>query len=144
MTKNITRWVIALLVATIPFLMAFTPGEWSKVFEQDGVVVYSTTTVFTDYSGVRQEVVLLRMENTNEFPVSVTFYLEAWYGDFCRSCGIQRPNDYNKKISLNAGQVMTGSVSGDDATLRIHSGYPDKPGHSRLTKFNLADFKVVW
>jgi hypothetical protein len=142
--KNLSRTLILLFtLALLPTMVKAADGEWKKVMEQEGVIVYSSTVTFLDRWGAKHETVLFRFENTNAYDVEISFYLEAWYGERCRSCGATQPNDYNRKFKLKAGQIISGSAQSGDPALTLHSGYPDKPGHSMLTRFNLASFTVT-
>lgn len=143
MKKISSTLILLFTMIFMPTMLIAADGEWKKVIEQEGVTVFSSIVVHTDDYGVKHETVLFRIQNSNNYDVNVSFYIEAWYGERCRSCGVTQPNDYNRQFSLKAGQTISGTAVSADASLRLHSGYPDKPGHSKLTRFNLASFIVT-
>lgn len=140
--KSILTAVIITLTFSLLTLISWNKDAWTEVISQDGVKV-SSMTERSVKDGVTLEFVILKIENQTANKVAVSWYLKSWYNETCRSCDLNRPNEYDKKIILAPGETRIGFSKDGPEQLRIFSGFPEKPGHSKLTRFELSDFRVL-
>ena len=114
-------------------------NDWTLYKTEKGVQFFYKTTDCDDAkNGLYQNFVILKVVNTTNFDVNVSFKKEVWYNNECRTC-----NDDSKelitKLTLSPNSEKTGDCKGE---LSIFSEFKDKPDVSKLSKFELVDIKV--
>lgn len=116
--------------------------DWQPVLSKDGVNVFSREADIADHANdLYERVVLLRFENTNDFPVDISWHYDLSYDGNCITCNDVN-GEYNKLLALDAGQVfeVKAERESDAAQLRIFK--EGRYTNSRLTGFVLRDFFV--
>lgn len=109
--NGITGKALALCLLMYLPIYAFsqTESRWELLTEQQGVKIFTQKVQKPAPNGdFRIEYLLFRYQNTNKTAVTLTYKLELWYGESCRSCNVEYPSEYHLSISLKPGETLSG------------------------------------
>lgn len=114
-------------------------SDWTLYKTEKGVqFFYKVTDCDDEKNGLYQNFVILKVVNTTNFDVKVSFKKEVWYNNECRTCD-DYGNEFTTNLSLLSNSEKVGNCKGE---LSIFSEFKDKPDVSKLSKFELVDIKV--
>ncbi|MPM12732.1 hypothetical protein SDC9_59086 [bioreactor metagenome] len=152
--KQILRGAISLLIfiSVISVSKSYSQdvefkrsGNWEFMYEVDGVNFYYKVTECNDTAnGYFRELVLLKLENTNDFVVNVQWDVQMYYNGICFHCDEKPDPERHRTVELNSSSTVEGRCfTHGDKTLTIFSrflNYSDPT--STLTKFELINLVI--
>lgn len=119
-----------------------TNNEWTLYHSESGVNFYYKHINCDDpANGLYQESIVIRIENTNNKSVDVSFNSKLWYDGAMTQDGTNPENEVNLQIAANDdifGECGQHGVN----ELKIFIGFTDKEDVSRLTSFALTNITV--
>lgn len=132
------RKLSIIAVLSLLFLTAFTfkPTEqekWTKFKTFKGVNFYQKK-VIKETSYYKHAYILFKYENTSELPVDLSWKLNIWHNDNCRSCSLPSPNEYEMTLSLKEGETVTGNVNDQNKMLNLFLKDLKNSDRQQLTK----------
>ncbi|RLD43991.1 MAG: hypothetical protein DRI86_08620 [Bacteroidetes bacterium] len=116
--KRITLSLITLILIT---LSSFSNNnDWKKYKEIDGVIIYSKITKCnTEYNTAINEYIVFKYVNTNSYNIRISWKLNLWHNDICRSCDLQSPNEYEISLDIKAGQTLEYICSDNNKAFKL-------------------------
>jgi hypothetical protein len=140
MKKFLTALSVTFLLSVI--LHGYTSSQDILYKEQDGVRITYTKQQHTLPDHQVMEYLVMKIENRNAHPVTISWKLDLWYNGNCRTCNHPSPSGYEFEQTLRPGEVITGDVRTDDLMLRIWFRN-SKPGTEiELTKFEFTGLAI--
>lgn len=134
------------IIGLLLLLTSSTTGQNRINFiQQEGINVSSTTSDCTMKMGYDTQRKVLSFENTNNYPVILSWDLHLWYDGSCKTCN-DESGEYSFTLQLDANSQVSGSCDlNAGAKLQLFSKYIDEEADisTALTKFELANFSVV-
>jgi hypothetical protein len=133
------------LIAGAMMLMSFGPSdtfskEWSLYESQNGVEVYFKVTNCDDVqNGVFKNYLTIKLVNTNDHDVEVSFAMKKWYDN---EPWFNDPVSYENRrtVSLTAGASTEGVC--ENKNLSVFHSFNNKPEVAVLTKLELDELIV--
>jgi hypothetical protein len=123
MLKFKTISTVGLLLITIIFLSSFSQNnksEWSKYKEIDNVIIYSKIiNCNTKHNTANNEYIVFKYVNNNNYNIRISWKLDVWYNEICRSCDLDSPNEYEISLDIAAGQELEYVCSDDNKAFMI-------------------------
>jgi len=114
---------LSLLVITIIFLSSFSQndkGEWTKYKEIDNIIIYSKIIhCNTKHNTANNEYIVFKYVNTNKYNIRISWKLDIWYNEICRSCNLDSPNEYEISLDIAAGQELEYVCSDDNKAFML-------------------------
>lgn len=117
------------------------PRDWTLYGTVDGVKILYKYADCISNSGTDQERVILKFENTNSYPISVTWKTDVYYNGKCHNCGSDDPEFVSSQKVLKESSVE-GNCEDRSSRLSFYSDFLDYQAKQKLTKFELNDIKV--
>jgi len=120
-------------------------GNWEYLYEIEGVnFYYNVSSCVDEANGYNRELILLRLENTNDYEVFAEWDVQMYYNGTCYNCGEKLNAEHHRTVSVPANDKVEGRCfTYGDKTLTIFSrflNYNDPT--STLTKFELINLVV--
>jgi len=140
MKKFLTILSVTFLLSIL--LNGYTSNQEILYQEKDGVRITYTKQQHTLPDDQVMEYLVMRLENRNTHPVTVTWKLDLWYNDVCRTCNQSPPTGYEFERTLQPGEIITGDVRKDDLMLRIWYRNVSSGTDIRLTKFEFTGLAI--
>ncbi|MCX7696550.1 MAG: hypothetical protein N2Z72_02515 [Bacteroidales bacterium] len=139
---TIFLWVLPFFAQKVEFDKT---EQWKFLLTQNGVTFYyKVAACHDDVNNIHSEYVLLKIENTSDQLVQITWNVLLYYNNTCWNCATQNP-EYVKTIRLEPGKSVEGKCfEKGDKTLRIFSkflDYKDRP-ESTLTNFKIINIEI--
>ena len=115
---------------------AQTSNEWQLLSRQAGLEIYMQKTVITpDASAIPIEYAVFQYRNNTASSVRLSFKIDVWYGESCRSCSLNSPNEYEQSITLKPGEKITGKAGSDNKAMSVISRILTPASHQQgITK----------
>ncbi len=124
------------------FLYAYSTEQEVLYKEQDGVRITYTKQQRAHTQEQVMEYLVLKIENRNTHGVTITWKLDLWYNDLCRTCDQPSPTGYEFTKTLQPGEVLEGNVQEDDLMLRIWYRSVKPTSDVVLTRFEFTNLEV--
>ncbi len=119
--------------------------EWKLFTNKDGIQIYFKYEECHDIkNGIHQEEVVLKLVNTTDKNIQISWDLEKWYNDNCKGCDtFDKENHFS--IMINASETKIGSCETryDFRELIIFSKFLNMENTSTLTKFNIKNITTT-
>ncbi|HBG70969.1 MAG: hypothetical protein A2W93_03295 [Bacteroidetes bacterium GWF2_43_63] len=119
--------------------------EWQQMHDQNGILIYvKKSDCNRPQDGIFQEMILLKIINTTQYDLTISWDLLLWYNAELWTRLPVRPEN-NHQIVLMGGELLEGSCdnkSGYYSALMFFSrflNYDDKP---EMTKFELININI--
>lgn len=138
--------IFCLLAATTQITVgqvSLTPvSDWTTVAQEQGVqlsYVYQDCEIPEE--GFYAEYIYLSFKNTNNYPVTVSWFNDTYYNGKCTNCD-HKSRDRKRQINLAAGETLSGQCQiGLNRGLRIHRKWLQMKGRT-LQKLELTELNV--
>lgn len=131
---------IAFLLFTLITSGVSAQNNWQPVSEKQNVTIQSKKADCNDVAnGIYKELILLKIENKNSFPVNISFRKELWYNGNCINCNTNS-NEHIISVSLKPNEILEGNCK-SSKQLQIFSKMLNLK-KSELTRFELKDITV--
>ncbi len=118
------KFIIALITVFSFALLSFTVNnstEWTKMLDKNGVVVsQKIAKCATQHNSTKNDYFVFKYNNTNNYDVRITYKIEYWIGDKCRSCNLNSPNEYEISIDITAGQTLEYTCNDDNKGFKLY------------------------
>jgi len=118
--------------------------QWTKYFESEGVLIeYRYEECNIPDEGYFREYVLIRLTNSNVYPVTVDWDIVRWFGEKCKNCDMS-DTEQHRHVLLDASGSVEGTCSlYESKMLKIFSKFlnEDMPD-AELSYFQLENIKV--
>lgn len=136
--------VITLLLSLILLIVLSSHSSESPqtYLDKDGIKITYTKQQSKINANKVFEYIILRIENTNSYGVNMSWKLDLWYNEVCRTCNQPSPTGYEFELDLKGGEHIEGSVKEEDLMLKIYSRTIKPEGELSLTNFEFTDLKV--
>ncbi len=131
--------LLSLIISAFEFKPA-TSDDWEKVNSFKGVDIFQKKAVKRG-KDFAHEYILFRYENTTSQVVEISWKLNIWYGENCRSCKLPSPGEYDLNLNLKPGETITGTTDDTDKRLRLYSCNLKKDSSSKLTKIEFKNIR---
>ncbi len=119
-----------------------TDSEWVLFNSVSGVEFYKKETACTPENIPNQKGILIKIINTNQSEVEVSWELNVWYDGVQHKADIKDgENEY--KISLRAGASTQGSCDIPNGALYIFKEFTTFKGGAVMTKFEFDNLKLL-
>ncbi len=139
---------IALLLACGTPIMALSindgtaPTAWQDLWVNDQVVVQYKYADCDLEAGFDQQWVLLRIENRSNAPLTISWDLQLWFNNACKTCD-DANGEYHKSIVVEAGTSVEGHCSlKSNRNLSFFSKFTTRDNRTILTDFKLANLTL--
>lgn len=121
---------------------SFSQKEWTKYQSVDGVNIYTKESSCYPENIPSQKVILIKIENTLNVKISISWKLRVWYDD--KESKLD-PADTERNITFN---LVANQIIESDCSLSIHNLYLYKQflefkNASVLTKFILENITIT-
>ena len=117
--------------------------EWSTLFQESGVTIakqFKHCDVPED--GLYADYYMLRMQNTTDKPVTISWKNQTYYNGECTSC--EGRENIATEITLEPGATVSGECRvGSDPRFKIFVRWTRLPNKRTLTSFHLANLTIV-
>ncbi len=132
------------IVSSLVFLLfttsVFAQNNWQTVSEKQNVTIQSKKADCNDVAnGIHKELILLKFENKNSFPVNISFRKELWYNGNCINCN-SNSNEHIISVTLKPNEILEGNCK-SSKQLQIFSKMLNLK-KSELSHFELKDITV--
>lgn len=147
--KNAAYYLsLSLLIAGISFISKSShaqsqfSSDWTLVKEQDGIKIY-TKLASCDRHTRDEQMVFVKVENTNSEAAIVHYHLDQYYDGECKTCNDQN-HEYSAFIDLGAGAIMQGSCGYAEKGLSAFAGWitDGQAEPLMLTKLEISDIDI--
>ncbi len=123
-------------------MSANTTNEWTKMLDLNGVVIsQKVAKCSTQYNTAENDYFVFKYKNSNNYNVRVTYKIELWVGENCRSCDLQSPNEYEISIDIKAGETLEYSCSDDNHGFKLFKSSPAMNNNDKIS-FKFVDLKI--
>jgi len=137
----ITILVITLSISLFSFT-SYDDSQWKKFKSLNEVTVYYKTAECKLQNNNKVDYFVFKYVNDNQYDVKVSYKLNLWIGENCRSCDLSSPNEYEIEIVLQAGQTLEYSCGDDNKGLKLYK--PEfNAEYNNNTKFEFENFQVL-
>lgn len=136
-------FLIALTSITSAFKISLNSAteKWTLYKSIDGVNIYSKATTCFAY-GVNNTYLLFKYENTTNERKELSWRLDIWFGENCRSCNLPSPNEYEFSLYLNPKETKEGNCKYlDDKRFMIYKA-SENAKLQPLAKFEFSNLTV--
>ncbi len=142
--NNRTTFVIILSFVFI--LFSFTSDEnskWQEYKDIQGVKIYTKTAMCkTEHNTAINEYFVFKYVNSNSYDIRISWKLNIWYNDICRSCDLPSPNEYELSLDIKAGQTLEFNCTDDSKAFKIFKASEEGDMHPKV-KFELQGLKLI-
>lgn len=114
--------------------------QWKLITEQDGVKIHAKKVRCEFNSGFDEYSIILKVENTNNFNVTVSFTNDLYYAQDCVNCGFKE-SEFSYEIAMNSEQEGFCSREENNG-LRIWDSFDGYKAKKTLTKFVISHLKI--
>jgi len=115
--------------------------KWQLYSELNGVQIFYKYVECNDvHNGIYSEYVYIRIINTTNVAMNISWDEEIWYDNKCFSCG-KNPAEFHKEFTIDAGDIMEPSCK-TKRSLKIFSKFLNNTKASELTKFKLNNLTI--
>jgi hypothetical protein len=142
------RLLLTLVAGLFISSVTFAGNTWEAYKEQDGITMKTKTLNCDPEYGFEQETILLQITNTSSVDKTVSWDLQLWYNNICKTC-TDPHGEYHMTITVKAGETLEGVCSNvtGDYRLTIFSKFTDvnytNSNPDFLTSFDLANFTIT-
>ena len=152
--KNQNNYILkSLIISTTLLLYLFIFGqsaygkedgsEWTSYYSNESFVISTTENSCTNPSkGIDKEYLFLKITNTSDASVKLTYKIEKWYDGICSNCDDSAENaPYT--IELKKGESISGSCENyRDRKLAIFSKMNGNINARSLTSFKIIPLEI--
>ena len=97
----------SIILSSILLFSFSSVNQWKTYKSINGVnIYYKTANCNTEYNKVESEYYVFKYKNTNNYSVRLSWKLNVWVNDLCRSCNLPSPNEYELSLDIKAGQTL--------------------------------------
>lgn len=115
--------------------------KWVLYKSINGVNIYSKISKCVAY-GVNNTYLLFKYENTTNESKELSWRLDIWFGENCRSCNLPSPNEYEVTLNLNPKETKEGTCKYlDDKRFMIYKASENNKLQP-LAKFEFSNLTV--
>jgi len=121
MNKTKYSRIYSLIAIIIISLSSFTNNnEWTKYQEIDGVTIYTKVVKCnTEYNPAKNDYYVFKYVNSNNFNIRISWKLDLWQNDVCRSCDLESPNEYELSLDIKAKSTVEYVCSDNSKAFKI-------------------------
>jgi len=121
MRKTKTHIVLSLITIVLITLSSFSNNEeWIKYKEVDGVTIYTKTAKCdTEYNTAENDYIVFKYVNSNNYNIRISWKLDVWYNNICRSCDLDSPNEYELSLDIKANSTVNYICSDNSKAFKI-------------------------
>jgi|GEM_PF-1636046 hypothetical protein len=140
--KTITSIFFSFILFALITSFAITK-EWIPLMQKDGVTISTKEIECQSPNDNKKHIYeVFKFENSNAYDLIVTYKLNLWIGENCRSCDIPSPNEYEVTIKLKAGETRTYDCNEESNTLKILKYTPGAKDQKQI-RFEIVQLKIV-
>ncbi len=140
MKKSI--FLTLIILSSISFSFT-TNNEWKEYKSIDGVVIYTKNAhCSTEYNTSKNEYIVFKYVNTNDYNVRISWKLNLWNNDICRSCDLPSPNEYEQSLDIKAGETLEYNCSDNSPAFKIFKSSEKANLHPKV-EFKFVNLNVV-
>ena len=135
------------LILTLAFVLASfssnNDSKWVEYKNIDGVTIFTKNAMCnTEYNTANNEYYVFKYVNSNSYDIRISWKLNLWQNDICRSCDLPSPNEYELSLDIKAGQTLEYSCSDDSKAFKIFKASEKGNMHPKV-KFEFQGLKVT-
>lgn len=135
-----TAIVIAISFIATSFTKPTDSGNWEKFKTFKGVDFYQKSLVVSG-ENFKHEYIVFKYVNTSSKQINLNWKLNIYYGDNCRSCNLQSPNEYEINLKLASNQTIVSSEKSEGFKHKIFVKDLNKQNQTQLSKFELSNLR---
>jgi len=141
-----TNKIILFIIVSISFsILSFTPNDtvnWKKYKTVDGVsILHKIAKCTKQHNSTQSDYFVFKYFNSNDFDVRISYKIEYWIGEQCRSCNLSSPNEYEISIDIKAGQTLEYTCNDDNNGFRLYKSVTGGDIEN-LIKFNFTNIQI--
>lgn len=141
--KKLTTIIAMLIISSFSFSFVSNSSEWQEYKTIDGVQIFSKISkCATEYNTSKNEYYVFKYVNNNDYNVRISWKLNVWNNDVCRSCNLPSPNEYEQSLDIIAGQTLEYNCSDNSKAFKIFKS-SDKGNIHPKVKFEFANLTIV-
>jgi len=144
--KNTKNYIIfSITISLLFFFSSFntTDNDWSKYKEIDGITIYTKTVKCAkEYSTDKNDYIVFKYVNSNDYNIRISWKLDIWHNDICRSCDLESPNEYEISIDIKAKQTLEYMCSDNNKAFKIFKASEKDNMHPKI-KYEFNQLKVI-
>ena len=133
-----------IIIAFSIFVLAFTnnTNQWKDFKEIKGVkILTKTAKCATQYNTLKNEYYVFKYVNNNKYNIRLTYKINLWVGENCRSCDLSSPNEYEISLDIKAGQTLQYACSDDNKAFKLFKSSPKLKKVTKI-KFDFINLRV--
>ncbi len=139
--KKFTAIVIALSFSLLSFNTA-SNTIWKEYKSIDGVTIYQKVAKCTNqYNPATNDYFVFKYVNNNTYDVRISYKIEYWLDNNCRSCNLQSPNEYEISIDIKAGQSLEYTCSDSNKGFKLYKASKSRNDEGK-NRFDFVGLKV--
>jgi len=141
--KKITTLIVIFIISIISYSFVTNNNDWVEYKTIDGVQIFSkTSNCATEYNSANNEYYVFKYVNNNDYNVRISWKLNLWNNDICRSCNLPSPNEYEQSLDLKSGQTLEYNCSDKSFAFKIFKSSEKGNIHPKV-KFEFANLSVI-
>ena len=136
---------LSLFITLFLSLNSFTTAEneWTKYKEIDGVSIYQRTSKCnTEYNTAKNDYIVFKYVNNNNHNIRISWKLDIWYNDICRSCDLDSPNEYELSLDIKANQTLEYICSENSKAFKLFKASEKGNMHPKI-KYEFKNLRVI-
>ena len=121
MKKTKNHILLGLITVILITLSSFSNNkEWIKYKEVNGVTIYTKIAkCSTEHNPTENDYFVFRYVNSNNYNIRISWKLNVWYNDVCRSCDLDSPNEYELSLDIKANSKVEYICSDNSKAFKI-------------------------
>ena len=133
--------IIAFSIVTFSFINN-SSSQWKEYKSIDGIkILTKTAKCATEYNTSTNEYYVFKYINNNKYDVRVSYKINLWVGDNCRSCDLSSPNEYEISLDIKAKQTLEYACSDDNKAFKIFKSSPKMKNNKKI-KFEFENLNI--
>ena len=135
--------VLSLILLVFISTISFAQKEWTIYKSINGVNIYTkdANCFFKDGSNMNQNVILFKLENTNNKEITIEWDLRVWYNDK-EAINNVASGENHIKFTIRANSILQGDCSLKVRNLYLYKKYLDFEKSQEMTKFVLENLRT--
>ncbi|MCK5846112.1 MAG: hypothetical protein KAG84_01640 [Bacteroidales bacterium] len=137
--------IFIIIIAFALSLFSFKSNNslgWKEYKNINGVSIFQNIADCTNqHNPTANSYFVFKYTNSNSYDVRISYKIEYWVGETCRTADLLSPNEYEISIDIAAGQTLEYSCSDNNKGFKLYKS-SDSRNDDGLNRFEFTNIKV--